>query len=368
MLLSQTQIQYWLAALRLPNIGPVRFQQLLTYFGDIKTLYSATAADWQAANLAQSVVDALQNPPWQAVERDLAWCQQTNCHILTLDHPAYPQQLRAMPDAPLVLYVQGQLEYLVKPQLAIVGSRNPTASGRESARQFAYTLAQAGVVITSGLALGVDAAGHRGALSAKGVTLAVMGTGLKRIYPASHQKLAMEISSQGALVSEFPPDTPAFANHFPRRNRIISGLSVGVLVVEAALRSGSLVTARFAAEQGRDVFAIPGSIHNPLARGCHQLIQQGAKLVETPQDILEELAIIRSPIAAENRVPALTQLDANQLKLLAKIDHEPASLDTIIIRSGLTAAEVSSMLLLLELEGYVSLVSGGYARAPSKQR
>jgi DNA processing protein len=369
MLLPQEQTRHWLAALRLPDIGPIKFLRLLNHFGDITSLYSAALVDWQAAGLTPPIIQALQTPPWAAVESDLAWSQQPNCHILTLAHPNYPPLLRETPGAPLVLYLRGQPEHLSKPQLAIVGSRNPTAGGRESAQQFAYCLAQAGLVITSGLALGIDAAGHRGALNASAPTIAVMGTGLKHIYPGSHQKLAADIIQQGVLVSEFPPDTLAVASNFPRRNRIISGLSLGVLVVEAALRSGSLITARFAAEQGRDVFAMPGSIHNPLARGCHQLIQQGAKLVEKAQDIIEELAELKrlTALKVEQSLNVSTSdLSPKQLKLLTKIDHEPATLDTIIVRSGLTAAEVSSMLLLLELQGYVLLVSGGYARVPAR--
>ena len=276
-------------------------------------------------------------------------------------------------DPPPVLFVHGDPTLLVRPQLAMVGSRNPTPGGSETAQAFACHLAQAGLVITSGLALGIDGASHRGALEGGGATLAVAGTGLDRVYPASHRGLAHAIVANGALISELPPGAPPLPEHFPRRNRIISGLSAGTLVVEAAANSGSLITARLAAEQGREVFAIPGSIHNPLARGCHGLIKQDAKLVETAQDILEELApltgIFTLPVKhlgeKGNETPLCT---VEQKALLERLSFEPVAVDTIIRRSGLTPEVVSSILLTLELQGYVISSAGGcYSRIGNKE-
>ena len=265
-----------------------------------------------------------------------------------------------------LLFGHGDPGLLCSPQLAIVGSRNPSVSGRQTAGEFAAHLAAVGITISSGLASGIDGAAHLGALRADGFTLAVAATGLDRVYPADHRDLAHRIAEQGVLVSEFPPGTPPRRDHFPRRNRIIAGLALGTLVVEAAVRSGSLITARLAAEQGREVFAIPGSIHNPLARGCHRLIRQGAKLVETAQDVLEELAPLlgtRSSAASlsDDEPPQLRlqTLDPEYRQLLASLGHDPLPADQLIERSGLTAEAVSSMLLLLELEGYVSSAPGG---------
>jgi DNA processing protein len=354
---------YWIAATYLPGVGPITFRRWLDQIPDIKALFSASATTLQAAGFSQKEIQILQQPDWEAAKRDLAWVEQPNRSVLTVVDAAYPTLLQEIPAAPLVLYVQGDVSLLSQPQIAMVGSRNPTISGKETAERFAYCLAKAGLVVTSGLALGVDAAGHRGALAASGKTIAVAGTGLNKIYPASHRGLAKEIAETGALVSEFSPDTPPSATNFPRRNRIISGLSLGVLVVEAAVRSGSLITARFAVEQGRDVFAVPGSIHNPLARGCHQLIQQGAKLVETAEAILEELNLPHA-IVASIQPPKSPQLDKKSQSLLGLIGDEATPLDTILVRSRLTASEVSSMLLLLELNGHVKLVTGGYVRYP----
>jgi DNA processing protein len=361
--MTTPNIAYWLAALYLDNIGPLKIRRWLNIFSDIKELFSASPENLQFEGFSPAEIHALKNPDWKSVEKDLAWSKNPDCHLLTTDDAAYPMLLKELIDAPLVLYVKGDVDLLAQPQLAIVGSRNPTAAGKEIAEQFAYSLAQAGLIITSGLAAGIDAASHQGALAAGVKTIAVTGTGLNHVYPYSNRRLAAEIIAQGALVSEFTPDTGPIAKNFPRRNRIISGLSLGVLVVEAALRSGSLITARFASEQGREVFAIPGSIHNPLARGCHQIIQLGAKLVENVEDILEDLGSLRQ--AASISPPAkpaleLAILDEKESLLLAKIGYEITALDTIIQRSGLTAAEVSSMLLSLELKGYVDCGLGGY--------
>lgn len=299
-----------------------------------------------------------------AAEHETAWLAEPNHHLITLSDPRYPRLLREIPDPPAALYVVGDPDLLSATQLGIVGSRNPTPGGSETAHAFASYLTQSGLTITSGLAMGVDAAAHRGALGAGGKTIAVAGTGLDRVYPARHRELAHEIAAQGALISEFALGTPALAHNFPRRNRIISGLSLGVLVVEAALQSGSLITARLAAEQGREVFAIPGSIHNPLARGCHALIRQGAKLVETAADILEELgpmAQITAPARQTDGAGNITSgLGVEAMTLLDCLGFDPTPVDSLIERSGLTPEAVSSMLLVLELQGHVVAAPGGH--------
>ncbi|NQD36070.1 DNA-protecting protein DprA [Permianibacter sp. IMCC34836] len=307
------------------------------------------------------------------VDAALAW-QTAERHLICPDDPRYPALLRDLPDPPLLLYVLGNAELLADPQLAIVGSRNPTPPGRDNAVAFAKALAESGLTITSGLALGIDAAAHEGALLGKGPTIAVAGTGVDRVYPASHRELAHRIvAGGGALISEFALGTPPLKHQFPQRNRIISGLSLGTLVVEAALSSGSLITARQALEQGREVFAIPGSIHNPMAKGCHQLIRQGAKLVETAKDVLEELGALipltlTSPTSAGAEAASTVNpidrdgLDAEQLQLLAEMGFDPVSPDELIARTGFGADVVAGMLLTLELNNVIAAVPGGYLR------
>lgn len=315
---------------------------------------------------------ALKKPDWQLVEQDLLWLASPDRYVLKLDDPRYPTLLKEIPDPPPLLFVQGDINCLQDWQLAIVGSRNPSASGRDSAFEFARYLASGGLHICSGLADGIDAAAHKGALAGGGKTIAVVGTGLDRVYPAKNRELAHQIAGQGAIVSEFPLGTPPLAENFPRRNRIISGLSLGTLVVEAALRSGSLITARMAMEQGREVFAMPGSIHNPLARGCHQLIREGVKLVETAEHILEELGAM-AEFAQITELPTDSQQssrpvndDAEYQQLFEHLGFDPIHIDELISRSGLTADAVSSMLLLLELQGRVSALPGGkYTRIGS---
>ncbi len=307
------------------------------------------------------------------------WLARGDGHLLTSADAAYPALLREIPDPPPQLFVRGSVETLSLPQLAVVGSRNATPAGAETAHSFASHLAARGFCITSGLAEGIDAAAHRGALAAGGRTIAVCGTGPDIVYPRQHEALAEEIiASGGAIVSEFAPGTPVFRSNFPRRNRVISGLAVGTLVVEASLRSGALITARHAMEQGREVFAIPGSIHNPVARGCHRLIRNGAKLVETAADIVDELGGLLASLRADE--PAGTAQftlnplsgnaddaagsDADYARLLASMAWDPVDVDTLVTRSGLTIGEVSSMLLLLEMQGSVRALSGGrYLRA-----
>ncbi len=360
---SMSDVLYWLAATSLPDVGPITFSRWLSAFENIKALFTATKPDLMNAGLTEQQIHLLQNADWCIAEKNLAWCEKNNCQIITLADDRYPALLKEISAAPLLLYVRGETALLNGPQLAIVGTRNPTPKGRELARHFAHTLASTGLHITSGLALGIDAESHRGALSAGGKTLAVFGTGLNQIYPTSHRALAEEIADNGILISEFSPLEPPKPAHFPQRNRIISGLSLGVLVVEAAIRSGSLITARYANEQGREVFAIPSSIHNPLAKGCHYLIRQGAKLTETAEDILEELgplATLSSPITTIANTKKHATLAPALRALLAHIGCEITALETIIARSGLTAGEVSSMLLSLELQDLIKTTHGGY--------
>ena len=366
---SEDERAYWLALIRVPGVGAAGARALLTRFGDARRLFEAGEAAWREAGLPAAVRAQLAKPGWTAVEKDLAWLAQPHRHLLTYADPAYPPLLREIPDPPPALFVHGDPAALLAPQLAVVGSRNPSPAGERSAADFAAYLSHAGLAITSGMAIGIDAAAHRGALQAQGLTLAVTGTGLDRVYPAAHRELAHAIAEQGALISEFPLGTPPRPDHFPRRNRLISGLALGTLVVEAAPQSGSLITARLAAEQGREVFAIPGSIHNPLSRGCHALIRQGAKLVETGQDILEELQAFvpaAAPPSAPKR-PTDTRADGGDefSSLLNLLGFEPTSIDAVVERSGLTTEQVSSMLVVLELHGKVISGPGGlYTRAP----
>jgi DNA processing protein len=374
-------LRHWLALTCSPGVGPRTLKRLIAHFGDPELVLAADAAALSAAGARPSAIAGIRAPRMDLAEQALEWAQGDQTHILVSTDPRYPAGLGEQVDAPPVLFVRGSLDALCDPQLAVVGSRNPTPGAADTTRELARHLAACGLTITSGLALGIDAAAHEGALLG-GRTIAVMGTGPDRIYPAVHRDLARRIVDQGALVTEFPPGTGPRGENFPRRNRIISALSVGTLVTEAAPRSGSLITARYAAEQGREVFAVPGSIHNPQARGCHALIKEGAKLVETARDVLEELApVLRSyalPTASpESGLPILAggestvpdrKLDDDYAKLLDAMGHDPVTTDVLIRRTGMGANGVSSMLLLLELEGYVSSYPGGrYCRARNRE-
>lgn len=359
-------INYWLAALYVPQFGPTKLKKLLEHFISIENIFTATEKELAQHPLTPEQISLIRNPNWKMIEADLNWCEQNHCTILTMNDENYPSLLREIHSAPAVLFVQGDFAQLKKPQIAIVGSRNPTPAGYEIAEFFAYHLAKAGLTITSGLASGIDAASHQGALAANSQTIAVTGNGLRYIYPEKNKALAEKIKQSGAIITEFTPQTRPTPKNFPQRNRIISGLSLGVLIIEAAIKSGSLITARFALEQGREIFAIPGSIHNPLARGCHQLIREGAKLVETTNDILAELKSLFNFVQQDREilkpVAEYAPIEQKQQDLLALIAYEPTPLDTILVRSRLTRAQVSSMLLALELNGYVQTVPGGYAR------
>lgn len=344
--------------LRTPGMGSKAIRHVLEHLEPAQ-VFAASRDTLSKLGLSDAIVGALKSPNWSLVEQDLAWLDKDENHALTWHDNDYPQLLLEIPNPPPVLFVRGNLKLLQQPQIAIVGSRNPSVQGIQTATDFAATLTRFGFTITSGLALGIDAAAHRGALQATGQTIAVAGTGPDRVYPARHKELAGEIIQHGTIVSEFPPGTAALANHFPRRNRIISGLCIGLLVVEAARQSGSLITARLALEQNREVFAIPGSIHNPLARGCNALIREGAKLVETTDDILEELGEYNQ--RHEGNVPQKSQseLDPEQQNLLNLIQFGPTTVDYLVQQSGLSVEIVSSMLLVLELQGYIASAAGG---------
>ncbi len=357
------ELEPWLLVAQTPGIGSRYFLRLLSHFRTPERILAARREELLALGIPRPSVDHLLTPERNRLQSTWTWYEQPGHGILTLADAEYPAQLLQIDDPPPLLYWVGRPECLEQPQLAIVGSRNPTPTGLDNAREFARYLAASGWCVCSGLAQGVDGAAHRGALQS-GTTLAVMGTGPDRIYPASHRQLAHEIAGAGLLITEFAPGTPPKADHFPRRNRLISGLSQGVLVVEATTQSGSLITARLAGEQGREVFAIPGSIHNPQARGCHALIRQGAKLVESAGDILEELGTPNEPPATlpdHGPEPAHERLtDPDYQRLTQALGYDPVSVDELITRTGLTAESVSSMLLLLELEGHVSSAPGGF--------
>jgi DNA processing protein len=322
----------------------------------------------QRVDLSPAAQEFLASPDEVAVDADLAWLSSSGARLLLACDAEYPPLLRQMPRAPAALYVEGSVAALSSPQIAMVGSRSPTAAGRATAREFAAFFAGKGLTVTSGLALGIDAASHEGALAGGGETIAVYATGLDRVYPAEHARLAQRVRARGALVSEFPPGTPPLRGHFPSRNRIIAGLTLGTLVVEAARYSGSLITARCAVDGGREVFAIPGSIHSPLSRGCHQLIKCGAKLVEEAADVLSELPFSLSKEAvtippAEPQKPP--ELDKEYEMLLDALGFDPATIDVLVARTRLPGESVASMLLILELKGLVAALPGGrYGRIP----
>jgi len=368
----------WLALVLASGLGARRVARLTENLGSAGNWDQQSDADLARCDIEPALIRSLRKPDEERMARCLAWLEAPEHHLITLDDEYYPPLLRQISDPPPALFVVGCLDLLVRPQVAIVGSRNASPGGLDHSRAFAATLSRAGFIITSGLAAGVDASAHQGCLEAGGQTLAVMGTGPDQVYPARHKSLARQIMSHGALISLFPPGTEVRPANFPARNRIISGMSLGTLVVEAGLRSGSLITARLASEQGREVFAVPGSVHNPQARGCHQLIRQGAKLVETAEEVIEELAPLASELADSIRAllatggnsaldkasqPPHIQNDPEYEQLLEAIGFEPAPIDAIIRRSELTTAAVSSMLLIMELDGRVVAHPGGrYSR------
>jgi DNA processing protein len=360
----------WTCIARAPGFHALHLHALIATCGSLDAALDAVArrdrTALNAVGLRSRAIESLVVSFGQRDELSLNWFDDPHHSVVDATSSLYPPLLAEQPGAPPVLFVRGDPACLAQPQLAMVGSRNPTAGGRETAHDFARHFASVGLAITSGLALGIDAACHEGALAADGITLAVCAHGLDRIYPADHRDLAERIACSGALVSEFVPGSPPLAGNFPQRNRLIAGLSLGTLVVEAAPRSGSLITARLAGEAGREVFAIPGSIHNPLSRGCHALIRQGAKLVESAADVLSELqiSIAKQDLNTAAQPPTPTSrpgrvLDKAQKILLDALAFEPTSLDRLIERTGQSSESVAATLLILELEGLVQSLPGG---------
>ena len=354
-----SNIRYYLALNRMNKVGPRTVMKLQKRWPDLQEMFQLSTQQLESAGLPSLLAQTITGFDLNLVDADLEWLESANNHLLTWDSKEYPALLKEIADPPFVLYAKGQLSTLEQPKLAIVGSRNPSITGSENAKHFAHELAAHNITITSGLALGIDAQAHIGCLEAGGQTIAVLGTGIDCIYPRRHLKLAEQISQNGLLISEFPLKSPPIAGHFPRRNRIISGLSLCTLVIEAAIKSGSLITARLALEQNRDVLAIPGSIHNPLARGCHYLLQQGAKLVTSVNDVLDELRIEHHQVTTDKKLFSLASEKGN---LVQFIGFETTSVDQIIIRSGCSVEQVTGELAELELLGTIKSVPGGYMR------
>jgi len=342
----------WIKLSLVPGLGGQGLRKLLGAFGLPQNILRAGHSALASVVSAEVATRLLSHLDAAAVDAALDWAAADGHAVITLADSDYPQLLLETSDPPALLYLRGRRELLARPCLAVVGSRNATPQGAANAEQFARAFSEAGLTIVSGLALGIDAAAHRGGLDGPASTIAVLGTGADIVYPQSNRALGERIAHDGLIVSEFPLGTPPHGGNFPRRNRVISGLARGCLVVEAALASGSLITARLAAEQGRDVFAIPGSIHSPHSKGCHALIKQGAKLVESAQDLLQELRI-----EAQLAPPAAARAAGSGL--LAHLGYDPCDIDTLCARSGLTADVVSAMLLQLELDGKVAHLPGG---------
>lgn len=358
---SANDIAHWLRLEQARGVGCRTANLLLARFGSPRAIFDA-GVDALAAHIAPAKARALCEPAspafGQLLDATLKWLEQPGHHLITLHDRAYPAALANIADPPLMLYLNGDAALLQRPALAIVGSRNASLQGRANAERFAQALSGAGVTIVSGLALGIDAAAHEGALRAAGSTIAVTGTGPDRIYPARNRELACRIAGTGCIVSEYPLGTTAAAANFPRRNRIISGLSAGVLVVEAAAESGSLITAHVAIDQGRDVFAMPGSIHSALSKGCHKLIREGAQLVETVDEVLEALRM--SPLARAATAAAPPPLAPSECaQLFGELGHDPMCFDALAASSGIDAASLNSQLLVLELAGLIERLPGG---------
>lgn len=369
-------LRQWLLALRTPGLGPGGLRQRLAEAdGDMKAALARLAHSKAPADAGAR--EWLRRPDEARLTEDLTWLSQPGRRLLRCTDEDFPPPLEHIAQPPAALFVAGDAALLLRPQVAIVGARRASPGGLANARAFAQALGQAGLLVTSGMADGIDGAAHEAALDAGLPTVAVVGTGADRVYPRKHHALARRIVEAGALVSEFPPGTPARADHFPRRNRILAGLSLGTLVVEAGLRSGSLITARLAAEQGREVFALPGSIHHPLARGSHRLIRDGARLVEEPGEVVEALAPAARMLGAElaarlgaapmpdEVVTPRAATDSKADTLLAMLGHDPVLLDELVVRTGRPAAELSAQLLLMELDGLVGALPGNrYQRLP----
>lgn len=371
---AHNDLAAWLRLVATEGVGTQTARDLLTQFGLPEQIFDTSFSALQK-HIPEKIARALSGPipsEIQAhIDQTLAWVAQENNYVITLGDEDYPQSLLSIADPPVLLYVKGRPAFLNMPAVAIVGSRNASAQGMLNADRFAQNLSEAGLTVVSGLALGIDTGAHTGAIKSaqqgySGSSIAVIGTGLDIVYPAANRALAHQIAEVGCIISEYSLGTPAIAHNFPRRNRIISGLSLGVLVVEAAAQSGSLITARSALEQGREVFAIPGSIHSPLAKGCHQLIRQGAKLVESAQDILEELrwqsTDSKNTHSSGVQIAASNLSDPKLQSLLENMGHEALSVDQLIVRTGLPVSSVQAALLNLELQGQIETLPGGQIR------
>lgn len=354
--------KYWLRLTLVPGLGNENARKLLSRFGLPQNIFAADLpelASCVSAKIAAQLKQAPSERTLAQIDLTAVWLQQVENSIVHLGHQDYPSQLLEIPDPPLLLYCKGNLNYLQKSIVAVVGSRNATVQGVQHAELFSKALSEAGWCISSGLAAGVDTAAHQGGLQGIGGTVAVIGTGIDIVYPARNRELAHQIAVKGCILSEYHLGTPAQPGNFPRRNRIISGLAQGVLVVEAAAQSGSLITARMAAEQGREVFAIPGSIHAPLSRGCHQLIKQGAKLVESAKDIVEEL---KGSPNLTSHLPQ-EQLEKKPVEgLLAIIGYDPIQFDMLLLQTGENIADLSAKVFELEMQGVLETLPGGLLR------
>lgn len=375
--MADDAIDAWLRLIRAPGLGGTGTRRLLASLGSAQAVVGANAAQLRAAGAPDITIQWFDAPDTDALAADRAWLDASpNHHLITCDSADFPTLLGRAQRAPAALFVAGDPQWLWFAQIAIVGSRNPTDGGIANARDFSRALARSGLVVTSGLADGIDAAAHRAALDVGQATVAVVATGPDLVYPTRNRALADAIMAQGAIVTEYPPGTPAQRQNFPMRNRIIAGLTLGTLVVEAAQRSGALITAREAAESGREVFALPGSIHNPLAKGCHRLIREGAALVETAQEIIEAIGPRAQELATAQRgrltegptadsgdaaAAAGPEEDADYRRLRAALGHDPVPIDVLAQRTGLTVETLSSMLILMELDGRVAAAHGRYA-------
>lgn len=357
-------MRLWLALDEIPSFGSATAIKLFEHL-TITELFASDVSALRHLGFNDKQVNAIQHPNWAHIDKNLGWLDSSEKQILCYVDDDYPLLLKEIASCPLVLYIQGNKKQLDHDQIAIVGTRNPSMSGKETAHHFSKAFSEAGLTVTSGLAIGIDGIAHQAAIDCNKPTVAVLGTGVDVIYPRRHKQLAEQIlQHDGVLVSEFAPGTQPLAHHFPRRNRVISGLSLGTLVAEAALKSGSLITAKYALEQNREVFAVPGSINNPQAKGCHFLIRQGAKLVECPEHVYEELPNLNiKPI--NNLYRSAKKIESKDLaadRLLVSVDYEPTPVDSIVSSTGLPVSEVLQKLLQLELEGLVATAPGGYIR------
>ncbi|MGB0496270.1 MAG: DNA-processing protein DprA [Kangiellaceae bacterium] len=360
--LDDNQLRKLFAIKKIKGVGDVNALKLFNHFQSAEAVFAASDDQLKQIGLKASSLESIRNMDFYQFDSTFRWLEHSNSSVIPINSTYYPPLLLQTATPPLYLFTIGNYELLLNPQIAVVGSRSPTPVGSNNTHQFCKELINQGLAITSGLAQGVDGDAHRAALECGGYTIAVSGTGLKTVFPAPHKNLAHEIANRGLLISENLPDQGVVAGCFPRRNRIIAGLSLGTLVVEAAEKSGSLITAKIAMDESREVFAIPGSIHNPLAKGCHALIKQGAKLVEKVEDIMEELPAIAGAQKIATTTETRPALNVESAEFLKFIDYEITSLDTILNRSQLSIESVTNKLLLLELDGWIINSAGGYTR------